>query len=370
MDPGSTLKLFLAEDHKIGSVSFVVFMRALKTLGGFFAHVYIFLCSFFNAIMGSLISYIVLIYSEQLNPFTKTNYVWLILFMIISFSVTGFLRGAFASASNILASRRIHATMTFHLLHCKVGEFLERIPLGRIINRFSEDVENLDNKIAMGFSGFYIQLSKIIVNFMIIVWTGDNVFLFVPLSLFFLVSIYLRSAYMSAKREVVRLQRISKSPVTSCIGEALNGMPELRAMKMENFAHNLLDKYANEFLKNNLMVYGLNGWFMFQIWLWTTLLALVPSYGYAMYKIFYNTGDTDIKKLIMFIVTSSDISGGMIGLLNSLCELEVNLISVERCLTYSQIEPENNYLNFETHKEQFLYPTKRQLRTIVDTNNR
>ena len=58
----------------------------------------------------------------------------------------------------------------------------------------------------------------------------------------------------------------------------------------------------------------------------------------------------------------------MIHLLKELCELEVNLISLERCINFSEIPHEKNYLNFDLHKKYFLYPSKKHIRTIVEDN--
>ena len=150
---------------------------------------------------------------------------------MICFSFTAALRGVLLTGANVLASRTVHAKMTFNLLHCQVGNFLERIPMGRIINRFSEDIENLDTKIAMGFSGIYIMFGFNVVDIVSVLYVARTFLLVFPIALFISVSILYRNWYMAAKREVVRLQRITKSPITGCIGEAINGMVELRAMK-------------------------------------------------------------------------------------------------------------------------------------------
>ena len=150
---------------------------------------------------------------------------------MLSFSFSAAIRGFMLNGTNVLASRTVHAKMTFNLLHCQVGNFLERIPMGRIINRFSEDIENLDSKVSSGFSAVYLFTSFNIVNFISLGFGAGNMLICIPSIFFVILSLFYRKWYMSAKREVVRLQRTTKSPITGCIGEAINGMVELRAMK-------------------------------------------------------------------------------------------------------------------------------------------
>ena len=107
--------------------------------------------------------------------------------------------------------------------------------MGRIINRFSEDIDNLDSKVAQGFSGVYLFTAYNFIDIIALAIGARTFSLLIPCFIFLGVSILYRRWYMEAKREAVRLQRITKSPITSCIDEAINGMVELRAMKKEAF---------------------------------------------------------------------------------------------------------------------------------------
>lgn len=53
-------------------------------------------------------------------------------------------------------SRVIHAKMTFRILHSQLTEYLSRTPLGVILNRFSNDIDDIDNYIGPILdNGFY-----------------------------------------------------------------------------------------------------------------------------------------------------------------------------------------------------------------------
>ena len=116
------------------------------------------------------------------------------------------------------------------------------------------------------------------------------------------------------------------------------------------------------------MIYALNAWFKARIVVVTFLSILVPSYAYVIFSIYRNPDDIKVRDLVFFIIITGYTAGDMIHMLKELCELEVNLISLERCINFSEIPPEANYLNFELHKKFFLYPSKKHIRKIVEDN--
>lgn len=42
------------------------------------------------------------------------------------------------------SSRRVHANMLFRVMHSRLGEFLQRVSNGQILNRFTKDVDKID----------------------------------------------------------------------------------------------------------------------------------------------------------------------------------------------------------------------------------
>lgn len=287
---------------------------------------------------------------------------------MVSFSISAGIRGLMLNGTNVLASRTVHAKMTFNLLHCEVGNFLERVPMGRIINRFSEDIENLDSKIGNGFSGVYLFMAFNITNIISLAFGAGNMLICIPAVFFIILSLVYRNWYMEAKREVVRLQRTTKSPITGCIGEAINGMVELRAMKKQEFTSDFINDLINENSKNTIMIYALNGWFKSRVLFATLFIMILPSYSYVLFTLYYFPETVITKDLIYFVLISGWMASSMIILLNMVCDLEVNLISLERCINFTEIPNEENYLNFDIHKKNFLYPSKKHIKHIVENN--
>lgn len=71
--------------------------------------------------------------------------------------------------------------------------------------------------------------------------------------------------YMKIKREIVRNEAISRSPVLNLVGDTLRGLPSVRAMKLEGFLKEKMSFLINENLKNSTLTFALDAWFGFRI---------------------------------------------------------------------------------------------------------
>ncbi len=50
--------------------------------------------------------------------------------------------------ANLRMSKEVNFMMTFKLIHASVNKFFDRVPLGRILNRFLKDVDVVDSGLA------------------------------------------------------------------------------------------------------------------------------------------------------------------------------------------------------------------------------
>ncbi|XP_044714704.1 ABC transporter transmembrane domain-containing protein [Hirsutella rhossiliensis] len=105
--------------------------------------------------------------------------------------------------------------------------FFDTTPLGRITNRFSRDVDVMDNNLTDAFRMFNFTLAMVIAVFALIV-TFFHYFAFalVPLCLLFVMT---ASYYRASAREVKRFESAMRSHVFAKFGEGLSGVATIRA---------------------------------------------------------------------------------------------------------------------------------------------
>ncbi|KAH7072955.1 P-loop containing nucleoside triphosphate hydrolase protein [Paraphoma chrysanthemicola] len=110
--------------------------------------------------------------------------------------------------------------------------FFDTTPLGRITNRFSKDIDVLDNTITDSMRMYFITLAMIISVFILIV----SYYYYYAIALGPLLLIFFFSAayYRSSAREVKRHEAVLRSTVFARFGEAVMGTATIRAYGLQD----------------------------------------------------------------------------------------------------------------------------------------
>ncbi|KAJ3122380.1 hypothetical protein HK100_012023 [Physocladia obscura] len=154
---------------------------------------------------------------NQLNMST-TQYI--IGYICMALLLTGgtFSYAMFFAYSGLRASKNLHK---------KALKILDTTPLGRIINRFSRDVDAIDNNISYYFRQLISQIGITLSTF-IIICTAIPWFV-APLVPAFCIYFWIATVYRKTARELKRLDSTSKSPLYSNFSETLAGIATIRA---------------------------------------------------------------------------------------------------------------------------------------------
>lgn len=128
----------------------------------------------------------------------------------------------------IRTARKIHSEAFDKVIHAPLS-FFDTNPLGRILNRFSKDVDALDNNL-------WMTLNDIIYTLLLVMGSVSMILIFFPyLSLFILPLVgfyyFLSGYYRSTSRELKRLDSTLRSNLYSYFTESLTGMATLKAYK-------------------------------------------------------------------------------------------------------------------------------------------
>ncbi|WPH03689.1 oligomycin resistance atp-dependent permease yor1 [Acrodontium crateriforme] len=110
--------------------------------------------------------------------------------------------------------------------------FFDTTPLGRITNRFSKDVDTMDNSLTDSIRMFLLTMGMILSVFILIIaYYYYFAIALIPLTFMFLWS---TSYYRSSAREIKRHEAVLRSVVFSRFGEAISGTATIRAYGLEN----------------------------------------------------------------------------------------------------------------------------------------
>ncbi|WOO78778.1 ATP-dependent bile acid permease [Vanrija pseudolonga] len=128
------------------------------------------------------------------------------------------------------ASITLHDRLLDSIMHATV-RFFSTTPLGRIINRFSKDIETVDNSLYGSLRIVLVQVVALFVSVGVIAY-------YIPWFIFpaavILYFYYLYSVvYLKAGRNVRRIQATTRSPIFSGFAEILDGVVSVRAFSAE-----------------------------------------------------------------------------------------------------------------------------------------
>lgn len=190
----------------------------------------------------------------------------------IGYMLTSLLREGIVFAGSLRASRIIHKELLHSILRAKF-RFFDSTPLGRIVNRFSKDLEAVDQEVAPVALGMIHSLASVI-GIVILISIVTPGFLMAGI---FITCIYwlIGAFYLRASRDLKRIESVQRSPLYQHFGETLAGVSTIRA-------------YGDErrFVRENLEKINSHNRPFFYLWACNRWLALRVDAAGAMVSFF------------------------------------------------------------------------------------
>lgn len=218
-----------------------------------------------------------------------------------------------------IQSRVIHAKMIFRVLHAKLTEYLSRVSLGVILNRFSNDIDDVDNNIGTIIDGSLYYLFNTFTDIYGIIKGVSNLLMIVPITVYIIVGFVRRVKYMSAKRELLRLFAITKSPIVGIGASCAFGGPIIRSLGNQDYFIRKMDHKIEENSKNGLLNVATDGWFTTIMRLLNVIVVLIPSYTILLYSLYKDYDPTKPKSdntaIAFFLLNAVSFAGDFTGFL-------------------------------------------------------
>ena len=153
-------------------------------------------------------------------------YHWFILIFFL-FVVLCFCRAFVFTLLCLNCSRNLYEKLVSAIFRAPVNLYFDITPVGRILNRFSQDMDAVDTVLPDNFllnlqNGFFVLCGFA----MCIVVTPYFLLLLAPLVYFIA---YVQDYFRKTSRELKRLDRASRSPLFSMFGEAVTGLIIIRS---------------------------------------------------------------------------------------------------------------------------------------------
>ncbi|CDO94121.1 unnamed protein product [Kluyveromyces dobzhanskii CBS 2104] len=234
--------------------------------------------------------------------------------------------------AGIRASRKIFNLLLKNVLYAKL-RFFDSTPIGRIMNRFSKDIESVDQELTPYMEGAFGSLIQCISTIVVIAYITPQ-FLLVA-AIVMLLYYFVAYFYMAGSRELKRLESISRSPIHQHFSETLVGITTIRAFSDER--RFLVDnmKKIDENNRPFFYLWVFNRWLSFRIELIGALIVLAAGSFILLNLKSIDSGLAGIS--LGFAISFTD---GALWVVRLYSNVEMNMNSVERLKEYTDIEQE------------------------------
>ncbi|KAJ9591217.1 hypothetical protein L9F63_002223, partial [Diploptera punctata] len=129
------------------------------------------------------------------------------------------------------AARILHEISLSNILKCPMA-FFDVTPVGRVLNRFSKDIDIMDNRLPMIFKIWIARFFGVIATLVVISYsTPIFILVIVPIGIIYY---FIQRFYVATSRQLKRLESVSRSPIYSHFGESITGAPTIRAYSVQN----------------------------------------------------------------------------------------------------------------------------------------
>ncbi|KAG2469763.1 multidrug resistance-associated protein 9 isoform X1 [Polypterus senegalus] len=246
--------------------------------------------------------------------------------VILVMIVLSVIKGYIFTKITLKASSKLHDKM-FNRVILSPMSFFDTTPTGRIMNRFSKDMDELDSGLPFNAETFISFVLQIIMTIGII--SGVFPWLLIGVIILFICIIILLVVFCSSIRELKRMENVSRSPWISHTTSTIQGLGTIHA-------YNIKEEYIEQFKRLSdinaaqfMYFHCGTRWLSFRLDFLSTLITLLVS----LFAVF---APDDIPSSLKSLALSYTIQ--LTGMLQFVVrigtELEAKFTSVERIIEY------------------------------------
>ncbi|KAJ0395751.1 hypothetical protein P43SY_005668 [Pythium insidiosum] len=245
-------------------------------------------------------------------------------------------RALTVSTVGLRASRHLFESMLKSLVHAPL-RFFDANPIGRIVNRFGDDMSSVDFNLPFAFGGMLAMLFLTVFQLATAVYTVNFLGIFVvPIVILY---IKIGNYFLAPSREISRLWKVTTSPLLSHVTSSEGGTTVLRAFGPD-YVRYAIDENCSHIDANNKVWFAetaIRQWFQLRMQLLGcgVVVVIVSALVYL-----HDVLSPGIIGLAFTYALS--VEGGMTEVVENWSRLEVAMVSPERILEYASIPSEGD----------------------------
>ncbi|XP_047481887.1 multidrug resistance-associated protein 1-like isoform X2 [Penaeus chinensis] len=238
------------------------------------------------------------------------------------------------------SSRVLHQRLLDSVVRLPMS-FFDTNPSGRIINRFSKDINVLDNTFPDNLRNFLGCFMQVVATLIVIVVATPAAGLFVlpVMLLYYLVQVI----YIASSRQLKRIESVSKSPIYSHFGETLQGVTVIRAYKRQEEFNEESQRKIEFSLKATYTNAAVNRWVSVILEMMGNAITFAAAIVGVAGRGYISSGIVGLS--VTYAISVNLILNWVVRVAS---EVEANVVSVERINEYLENEREADWAAADT----------------------
>nr|XP_040235083.1 multidrug resistance-associated protein 1 isoform X5 [Anopheles coluzzii] len=230
------------------------------------------------------------------------------------------------------AAKHLHATLLQAVLRLPIA-FFDITPTGRILGRFSKDVDILDNTLPITVSELNYCFFEVVATLVVIsISTPIFAAVIVPIGILYYA---VQRFYVATSRQLKRLESVSRSPIYSHFGETIQGVQTIRAYSVQD--RFILE--SDEKVDGNQLCYCpsiiANRWLAVRLEMVGNLIILFAALFAVLGRETMNAGLVGLSVSYALQITQT-----LNWLVRMTSDVETNIVAVERIKEYGETKQE------------------------------
>ncbi|KAL4483223.1 hypothetical protein ABPG74_019249 [Tetrahymena malaccensis] len=272
---------------------------------------------------------------EQINSifhtFTKTY----LFFILLSLGMA-IARAFFYNVCALRSAQSMFSRLNKSLIYSKML-FFDKNPPGRIVNRLSDDILNIEDSLPWScqiFLRYFINTIGYPIGILIqLPW----LIVFVIISIF--IVYFIQKLFRLSNREIKRLNSVNSGRLLTNLGEACKGVILIRSFDRERFVLKEYMEKLNDSVNTFLITEAIQIWMSIRL-LFVSNFLFISVAVTSMILVGFNFG-FDYITISMCLTYSMLLSSQFTDLIQFFCNVEQNMVSVERLRQYFNNDQED-----------------------------
>lgn len=259
-------------------------------------------------------------------------YLWVYIAISVGSAIIGTMRFYWAFVLTIRASRALFNKILHTVLRTPL-RWLDTVPVGRVLNRFTSDFGIIDSRITVDWSMLFADVLGLISVCIAAVFASPYV---VPLAaLLIAVALQVAKKYLDGARPLKRLESNAKSPVFEIFNAALAGMPTIRGFQKTQVYIDRMHSNLDSWNVIALYMWLVNRWMGFRM----SLIGTVFSTVVGVIIIYSPSMDAALAGFTLSFAI--EFATNIIWTIRNYASMELNMNSTERVVEYTELKTES-----------------------------